>query len=296
VVSFADAQGIVAAEVAMGGKRMTGGWRDAAFRGTDRFTDARLVMQAGMSRTYETIDQALGERVWIKEVPHLDSSNPEVVVHEYETLRRLTHLRPHVLRVHELFVGEHDIAFSSERLAGVPRASFEPGAERLRYVMTQLVLAIDAVHRSGVVHRDIKPAHIFETHEQRLVLLGFELAASTTLEARAREAGLVGTPAYMAPEVIRGKPATEATDFYAIGTLLFEALTGRLPFEPSSLGTLLTSKIQERAPLPSEVVQGVPADLDQLCGALLDRDPARRPGATTILRALGASPPEGAPP
>jgi serine/threonine protein kinase len=89
----------------------------------------------------------------------------------------------------------------------------------------------------------------------------------------------------MSPEVLRGEPATPATDFYAVGTMVFEALTGRRPFE-GSLHHVLESRLGEAAPAPSSIVPDVEADLDRLCVALLDRDPGRRPGAEAILYVL----------
>lgn len=134
-------------------KRTTGGWREATFKGRARFVGALHVMSDGMSRTFEALDLALGERVWIKEVPRSDSSNPDVVVHEYEMFRRLAAAGADVPRAHELFVGALDIAFSLEPLKEAPldalRARFGPDFARLRGMLSQLVLAIDTIHRSG---------------------------------------------------------------------------------------------------------------------------------------------------
>jgi serine/threonine protein kinase len=268
------------------------GWREATFRGAERFTDAIHIAAAGMSKTYGAFDRALAAHVWIKEVPRC-GGNPDAVVHEYEMLKQLGPTGAHVLQVHHLFVGEEEVAFSSERLEGERRngwlGRFQLDHEQLRRVLTQLVVAIDAVHRSGVLHCDIKPAHVFETHEGRLTLLGFELAVSTS-EARKQGPRFAGTVNYMAPEVARGEPATEATDFYAVGTMLFEALTGRRPFDSTtSMATLLARKVREPAPSPSELVQAVPAHLDQLCSALLDRNPTNRPDMKTVLGLLGTT-------
>jgi serine/threonine protein kinase len=264
-----------------------GGWTEATFEGTKRFAPLRTIWQGGHPTTCEVFDRARGEHVWVKAIPRT-AGNPGALVHEYKTLRRLASAGPHVLQVHELFVGADDIAFSSERLDGAllgHDSRPEPDPARLRRVMAQLVLALDAVHQGGVVHRDVKPSHVFVTPEQRLVLLGFELAVPTP-EAGKHDDLIAGTPAYMAPEVVRREPATEATDFYAVGAMLFEALTGRLPFEGGA-GAMLGRKVAASAPAPSEVAQGVPEDLDRLCVALLDRDPAKRPGAEAILQVLG---------
>src|SRR5262245_471959 len=77
------------AEATMEEKRTTDSWHEATFKGRARFMDALPVMTGGMGRTFEALDLALGERVWIKEVPRSDSSDPDVVVHEYEMFRRL---------------------------------------------------------------------------------------------------------------------------------------------------------------------------------------------------------------
>jgi serine/threonine protein kinase len=242
-------------------------------------------MTAGMSCTYEVFDASRGEGVWVKTVPHNDGTRPEAVVDEHTTLVALQHLVPHVPRVYELFVGDDDTAFSMERIEGadldVRLGAPEPGTAAL---LAQLVRILELVHRSGIVHRDVKPAHVMVTLEHRVVLLGFELAVPVS-GVRTPEETVVGTPAYMSPEVLRGEPATPATDFYAVDTMIFEALTGRLPFE-GDVRHLLRCKLNEPAPAPSSFLPSVDADLDQLCVALLDRDPSRRPGAEEILRVL----------
>jgi eukaryotic-like serine/threonine-protein kinase len=242
-------------------------------------------------------DRARREHIWIKEISLRAGIDLLVVLHEFDTLRRLGATGSHVLRVRQLFVDEHAIAYSSELPPGASLgeclARLAPGHARLREVFTRLVLAIDAVHRSGIVHRDIQPANVFVTPEQRVVLFGFEIAVPTP-EASARRHRAAGAPKYVAPEVYLGAPATGAADFYSVGTILYKALTGRLPFVGSTRGELLRRKFLEPMVPPSRVRRGVPADLDELCVALLDMNPARRPGAEAIVRALGASARRGA--
>jgi eukaryotic-like serine/threonine-protein kinase len=160
-------------------------------------------------------------------------------------------------------------------------------AARLREAFRQLASGVQAIHAAGKLHRDIKPSNVMVTTDGRLVLLDFGVVGEYSLEGdhvRSDET-LVGTPAYMAPEQAALHPATPASDWYAVGVILFEALTGRMPFEGST-SDLLFSKQRPLAAPPSALVDGVPADLDQLCVELLQPDPQARPRGDEVLRRL----------
>ena len=139
-----------------------------------------------------------------------------------------------------------------------------------------------------MVHRDVKPSNIRVEATGRLVLLDFGLV--TELDGRGSTGhAIVGTPVYMAPEqaMARANVGPEA-DLYAMGVLLFEALTGGPPFEGTGLEILL-AKQHEVAPRAAAEVTGVPADLDDLCARLLRRDPGMRPTAAQVVRDAGAA-------
>jgi len=158
--------------------------------------------------------------------------------------------------------------------------------DRLRVALPQLARGLHALHGAGKIHRDVKPSNIQVTSDGRVVLLDFGLVAE--LERRQGSDGMiVGTVAYMAPEQCAGDvQLTAAADWYALGVLVFQALTGRLPFEGVPTRVLF-EKQTEPAPRPSQLVQDIPDDLDALCAALLERDPADRPSGAQLLRMLG---------
>jgi len=162
---------------------------------------------------------------------------------------------------------------------------------RLREGLGQLCAGVSAIHAAGKLHRDIKPSNVMVTRSGRVVLLDFGVVG----EYRAArppigvDEPIVGTPEYMSPEQAALHAATPASDWYAVGVILFEALTRRIPFEGETRHLLL-AKQQPLTVRPRDLVVGTPPDLDQLCMDLLSVDPRARPSGEEILRRLEGEP------
>lgn len=163
----------------------------------------------------------------------------------------------------------------------------------LRDSLRQLAEGLCALHAADKLHRDIKPSNILVTTNGRVVLLDFGLvvdahAALDSTGTAARPAAppqIIGTPAYMAPEQFGSGTIGPAADWYSVGVLLYEVLTGQLPFS-GDLWSLARSK-QEREPVPPRSLRpDIPADLDSLCAQLLRRDPRQRPTGEQVQRWL----------
>jgi serine/threonine protein kinase len=161
--------------------------------------------------------------------------------------------------------------------------------ERLRSALAQLAEGLRALHGAGKLHRDVKPSNVLVGCDGRTVLLDFGLAAdlgpSGLHESTARVAR--GTLAYMSPEQAAGSALTAASDWYSVGVMLYQALTGELPF-PGPESWLRASINLPLVP-PSVRAPGTPDDLDTLCVDLLRSDPAARPDCAEILERLGVS-------
>jgi WD40 repeat protein len=163
-----------------------------------------------------------------------------------------------------------------------------PGGLLLRQVLdlgVQLADALAAAHRRGIIHRDLKPANLFIQADERLPggrlkVCDFGLARDLTSSSKITSAGEVfGTPAYMAPEQWRAAAAGQGTDLYAAGCILYEMVTGRVPFEGPSLPDLMEQHLTRPPAPPRDLKPGIPGALNDLVLSLLSKEAASRPAS-----------------
>ena len=174
---------------------------------------------------------------------------------------------------------------------GVADALLRPSQlNRLRKVLRQVAEGVNALHDAQKLHRDIKPSNVLVTPSGRVVLLDFGL--TTELDPQGNNAttgvNLVGTVPYMSPEQAARETLSPASDWYSVGVMLYEALSGRQPFTGNVLD-VLTAKQQEDPPPPSSLTAGIPVDLDRLCVELIGRDPDSRPCGSEVLGQLDSA-------
>lgn len=175
------------------------------------------------------------------------------------------------------------------RTVNPPVASLNREFTRLRSALGQLAAGVHVLHDTGKMHRDLKPSNVLVTPEGRVVILDLGLVTEVTAGELVGSADFVGTPAYMSPEQGFGVPVTPATDWYSVGVMLYEALTGKLPFSGKATATILNK--QRRDPRhPGELIPNLPDDLCSLCMEMLRRKPGDRPRGQEILKRLGIAP------
>jgi tetratricopeptide (TPR) repeat protein len=235
-----------------------------------------------MGVVYRAIDRQTGQPVAVKMMARVDGSAAESFAREARLLAELDH--PRIVRyvAHgRTPVGQY-IAMEwleGETLADrLLRGPLEVG-EAQRFLET-VAGALAVVHARGVVHRDMKPSNLFLVDKELagVKLLDFGIARSGRFVTGTRNAGVVGTPGYVAPEQAQGARGVDArADVFALGAILFECLTGRPVFLAGNIMALLAKILLDEAPRVRELREEVPEALDELVARLLAKDPALRP-------------------
>ena len=262
----------------------------------------RELGRGGMSVVYEALDMRTGQPVALKLLrlpPTLDAAETDVLIARFErearTVARLSH--PNVIGIHEIGAVEGQHFLAMEFLRGQTlRQRLTQSRLTVRdacSILTQIAGALDMVHAAGIVHRDVKASNIMLLPDGTAKLLDFGIARSRE-EAEITTAGaILGTPSYMAPEQVRGEPATPATDLWSLGVLSYEMLTGHLPFAGQVVANVLY-QVLNSSPAP---MLALPKSVQKVLRRALDKDPALRyPSAAVLAEVLGSALPKSVPP
>jgi serine/threonine protein kinase/tetratricopeptide (TPR) repeat protein len=215
---------------------------------------------------------------------HEVEPEPEAPASTQTTIDTLVDRRSSTEQLATMVDGPRARPRTSSQAPAVPPRRGRPLLARLREALPQLVAGVHALHQSGYLHQDIKPSNILVTPAGRVVLLDFGVAAKVGADASDESAG---TPAYMAPEQATGATPTPASDWYSIGVLLFELLSGRLPFSGTP-DQMLFAKMEETPRSLRTTRTDLPDDLVTLSLDLLRPATEHRPTGGEILARVGA--------
>jgi serine/threonine-protein kinase len=274
----------------------------------ERYLIEELLGSGGMGSVYRGRHQVINRHVAIKFLGSRharDDSSRQRFLREARAVNRVQH--EHIIDVSDYGETEDGLVymvmeFLSGRTLGDDIAQGKLSIARACRVGLQLAFALGRAHELGVVHRDIKPANVFlirkGTQPDFVKLLDFGLARAQDDVSLTKSNLLFGTPEYMAPEQASSGPVGAKADLYAFGCVMFEMVTGRLPFEGAPTG-LIYKHVYEPPPRPKELRPELPSALDALILRLLHKAPERRPASAyevaDELTRIAAALPEAAP-
>jgi serine/threonine protein kinase len=254
-----------------------------------RFEIDRFLGCGGFGDVWAAFDHKLGMDVAVKRLREPDGDALIRFKREFR-LPRLRHRN--LVRVHELIHEEASWLLVMELLDGcdfhesLALSSLAEVIGGLTDLFGQLIEGLAALHAVGIVHGDIKPSNVRVTLERRVVLLDFGLARRIGAQDHEQTYSALGTPDYISPEQACGQPVTEASDCYSAGVMLYQALTGRLPFGGRPAQAPEHNNCADGL-FPSRIAPGIPLELDEICAGLLRRDPGARFDSVEVLGRLG---------
>jgi eukaryotic-like serine/threonine-protein kinase len=249
-----------------------------------RYHVESLLGSGGMGKVYKAHDRELDRIVAIKILrPDLMTDPMALQRFKHELLLASSISHPNILRIHDL--GEHNgVKFISMAyvdggdLTQLLRKEGRLPLERVLNIMRQLGAALSAAHGVNVVHRDLKPQNILLGPEDHVYVTDFGIAK--TLESDrtnvTRTGAVLGTPMYMSPEQVEGKPVDHRSDLYTYGLIFYEILTGVLPFSGDTTFQLMYQRVHQLPKRPELVIPGLPPYLSRICLKCLEKDPAKR--------------------
>lgn len=256
--------------------------------------------EGGMGAVFKGIDTMLEREVAIKMLKPELASQPDIVERfrtEAVTLAKLNH--PNIATLYSFLRQGDDFFMVMEFVRGqtlddVIRKFGAIDCNRAIALFCQALEGIEHAHRMGIVHRDIKPANIMLTDSGSIKVMDFGIARVLGTARMTRQGNVVGTVEYMAPEQVRGAASDARSDIYSLGILLYEMLTGRVPFEHDSEFELMRAQVEDAPKPPRTFASSIPLAVEQAIMRALAKKPEARPQSAgelrgALLAAIGAS-------
>jgi len=259
----------------------------------ERYEVRGLLGAGGMGAVYRVFDRKLDEVVALKVLARTAPAAIERFSREVRLGRKVTH--PNIVRTHDLGEdrGLHFLTMEIVEGRALDAVLAERGAlpvEEAMAIGAAIAAGLHAAHEAGVIHRDLKPANVLLAEDGRVRVTDFGIARAADTEDRTHETGaILGTPHYMAPEQVSGQPVDARTDIYALGSILYELLSGAPPFEGATPMAVVSQRLLYEGPTELSAKASVPAPLATLVMRCLRREPAQRPhSAVRVAEALGS--------
>ena len=246
----------------------------------NRYEILDKVGTGGMSDVYKAKDHKLGRLVAIKFLKQEFCEDKNFVSNfQVEAQSAAALLHPNVVSVYDVNETGGTYYIVMEYVDGITLKKYISINGRLPIkeatsIAIQIAQGMEAAHNAGIVHRDIKPQNVLISREGKIKVTDFGIARATT--ANTISADVLGSAQYISPEQARGDKVDIRSDIYSFGIVFFEMITGTLPFDGDSPVTIVLKHIQERVPLVSEVVDGVPGSVEKIIEKCTQKKPEKR--------------------
>jgi len=260
----------------------------------DRYRIDGVLGFGGMGVVYRARDLKLDSEIALKRIrpDRVSPERRETLRREIILSRKVTH--ENVCRVYDLVEIEGEEFVSMEHLPGQTLKDIEERERTLPLgrglsIAKGICNGLAAAHRIGVLHRDLKPENVMVGEDGKPRLMDFGIAVETRLYTGEKSDTVPGTPQFLAPELLQGDAPTPRTDVYAMGVLLFEMFTGRVPFDDNDTARLVRRVISEKAPRVESLRPDLPPELRDVLERAIAKDPeARFADATALADAIVA--------
>lgn len=225
---------------------------------------------------YQAFDTKLGREVALKVLlPHVRETTAQRFFQEAKAAAHLNH--PNIMSIHDIDEDDGRHFLVVEYVEGDSLTYYIPSSPDVVVELgTQIALALQYAHDNDIIHRDIKPANIKVTPGGQVKIMDLGLARPSSAKRVTAPGMVIGTPAYISPEQAQGHNLDSRTDIYSLGIVLYEMITGELPFNADDITALLLQHVQQQPTAPSQVVENLPMALETVILKLLEKNPNRR--------------------
>ena len=238
--------------------------------------------KGGMGKVYKVLDTHINEKVALKLLkPEIaaDRKTIERFSNELKFARKISHRN--VCRMYDLGREAGNFFITMEYVSGEDLKSFIRRSRQLVvgtaiFIAEQVCEGLAEAHRVGVIHRDLKPGNIMIDKEGNAKIMDFGIARSISVKGITGAGAMIGTPEYMSPEQVEGKEVDQRSDIYSLGIILYEMLTGQVPFEGDTPFTIGVKQKSEIPKDPKSLNSQIPQDLSRLILKCLEKSKERR--------------------
>lgn len=256
----------------------------------DNYRIDESVARSGMATIYRATDERDGRTVALK-IPHPDLEADPVLFDRFQREAAIGEKLDHP-RVMRVYGGEQRsriymvMEWCPGRLLREILAEGRMPTERVLHIVANVLDALDYIHQQGVVHRDLKPENIMVSDDDSIKLIDFGIAGDSAAKrlTYANITAALGTPNYISPEQVKGKRGDGRSDIYAVGVMLYEMLTGRMPFEGPNPMAIMHERLLNHPVPPTVAEPDVSLALEEVIYRALERDPKNRYGRASDFR------------